>query len=66
VQQNRPRGEVLFNIDPVIGGALSYTAMGDGTSQLAGIVGAVRATGLTSSSTAAQIVAALQAAGLAA
>ncbi len=49
VQQNRPRGEVLFNIDPVIGGALSYTAMGDGTSQPAGIVGAVRATGLTSS-----------------
>jgi hypothetical protein len=65
VQQNRPRGEVLFNIDPVIGGALSYTAMGDGTSQPVGIVGAVRATGLTSSSTAAQIVAALQAAGLA-
>lgn len=64
--QNRPLGEVLYNVNPTIGGALIYTAMGDGTSQPVGIVGAVRATGLTSSSTAAQIVAALQAAGLAA
>jgi hypothetical protein len=47
------------------GGTLICTGMGDETSQPVGIVGAVRATGLTSRSTAAQIVAALQAAGLA-
>jgi hypothetical protein len=62
----RALGEHMPNTAPTVGGAGSYVAMGDGTVQPTSIVGAKRATGLSASSTTAEIVAALQAAGLAA
>lgn len=58
-------GETVWNIAPALGDPQSWVYASGGWKP-SGIVGAMRATGLSSSSTAAQIVAALQAAGLAA
>jgi len=59
----RATGEVLFNGTPAVGGAMMYTIVA-GAKQPVGIVGATRATGLTSSSTLAQVIQALKDAGL--
>ncbi len=60
-----PQGSVVLNENADNGSPASWVVNAAGVGRPTGIVGAVPATGLTSSSTAAQIVAALQAAGLA-
>jgi len=58
------QGEIQWNIDPTPGGPVAWVRSA-GAWRPTGIVGATRASGLTSSSSAADIVAALKAAGLA-
>lgn len=66
VGTNRAAGERGFDVGSGLGGVDCWRGMGDGTVAPVGIIGAIQATGITSSSTLPEVIAALKAAKLAA